>query len=80
MKYNVELTEEEINAIRVYLNGKIEGACIEVKKAFTSMIDKAEELQNELNAIPEVMATEDCDLVKWFINKIEFEGENNGQK
>lgn len=74
MKYNVELTEEEINAIKVYLNGKIEGASIEVKKAFTSMIDKAEELQNELNAIPEVMATEDCDLVKWFINKIEFEG------
>lgn len=73
MMHNVELTEEEINAIKIYLDGKIEGANIDVKNAFTSMIDKAEALQNELDAIPEVMATEDCDLVKWFIKKIGLE-------
>ncbi|MCF0190201.1 MAG: hypothetical protein HUJ96_02950 [Marinilabiliaceae bacterium] len=70
MDINVELTEAEKNSIKLFLKREIETANEDSIKAFMSVIDKAEALEEELDAIDEVMATEECSLIKWFINKI----------
>lgn len=67
----IELSNDEIKVIKQQLNGEIEvwSATDEQKRLLMGVIHKAEELQNELDAIDEVMAYPDCDLILWFFDK-----------
>ena len=62
----IELTAEEIKVIKQQLNGEIEvwNATEEQQKHLSSVIDKAEALDEELD-----YAEEYTDLIKWFWDK-----------
>ena len=43
----------------------------------TSVLDKAEALEEELDATDEVMATENCSVITWFWNKYNEQNEKS---
>lgn len=63
----IELSADEIKAIKQQLNGEIEvwSATEEQQKHLTSVIDKAESLLDELDAYDEM----GDDMILWFWNK-----------
>lgn len=63
----IELSVDEIKAIKQQLNGEIEvwSATEEQQKHLTSVIDKAESLLDELDAYDEM----GDDMILWFWNK-----------
>lgn len=63
----IELSADEIKAIKQQLNGEIEvwNATEEQQKHLTSVIDKAESLLDELDAYDEM----GDDMILWFWNK-----------
>ena len=63
----IELSTDEIKAIKQQLNGEIEvwSATEEQQKHLTSVIDKAESLLDELDAYDEM----GDDMILWFWNK-----------
>ena len=65
------LTAEEIALIEKHLNGDYNPFfATEVEQAmFNNLIDKAEALEDELDAIDERMSEPNCDLLSWFYKK-----------
>lgn len=63
----IELTAEEIRVIEQQLNGEIEvwSATDEQQKLLTGVLDKADELLEELDAYDEV----GDDLIRWYYEK-----------
>ena len=66
----IELTEREIEVINMYLNGEV-GTLLptDVQETMMAVISKAETLEGKLDAYDEVLATEKCDLIRWFWGK-----------
>ena len=67
----IELTAEEIQVIKQQLNGEIEvwNATDEQQKLLTGVLDKADELLDELDAYDELDEQFGGDLVKWYYAK-----------
>ena len=67
----IELTAEEIQVINQQLNGEIEvwNATDEQQKLLTGVLDKADELLEELDAYDELDEQYGGDLVKWYYAK-----------
>lgn len=67
----IELTPDEIKVIHQQLNGEIEvwSATDEQQKHLTSVIDKAGELLEELDAYDEMTDKYDGDTILWFWSK-----------
>ena len=70
-----KLTREENAVVEKYMKGEYNpfNATEEEMVAMNGVIDKAEHLQDELDALEEVMAEPDCDLIKWYVGKIKNE-------
>ena len=72
--YEINLTEEELNLLKKYVKHGEDFVNVNDKHTqdvYMSIIDKAEKLQNELDAIDEVMKEKDCDMLLWFYGKYE---------
>lgn len=67
----IELTAEEIQVINQQLNGEIEvwSATEEQQQLLTGVLDKADELLEELDAYDELDEKFGGDLVKWYYAK-----------
>ena len=65
------LTAEETALIEKHLNGDYNPFfATEVEQAmFNNLIEKAEALEDELDAIDERMSEPNCDLLSWFYKK-----------
>ena len=65
------LTEEEIEVLEQCLRGEFGQftATERQQEVCTKLINDAEALQDELDAMDEVMATKDCDILLWYYNK-----------
>lgn len=74
----IELSESEIKIIRKHLNGQYDPFTASEKDqlTFNDVIEKAEKLEEELDAIDERMEMEDCDIIRWFMMKY-MEQENS---
>lgn len=79
MEKKIVLSKEEKKVIKKYLEGKFSPfLCTdEERKAMTSVLDKAEALEEELDATDEVMATENCSVITWFWNKYNEQNEKS---
>ena len=67
----IVLTEREIEVIEKHLRGEIGqfSATDEEIEILTRLIDDAEALQDEMDAVDEVMAEPNCDLMSWYLKK-----------
>ena len=65
------LTAEETALIEKHLAGQYNPffSSKEEQKMFNALIDKAEALEDELDAIDERMSEPNCDLLSWFYKK-----------
>ena len=65
------LTTEETALIEKHLNGDYNPffSSKEEQEMFNALIDKAEALEDELDAIDERMSEPNCDLLSWFYKK-----------
>lgn len=65
------LTAEEITLIERHLAGKYSPffAPKEEQELFNTLIEKAEALEDELDAIDERMSEPNCDLLSWYYKK-----------
>lgn len=65
------LTEQEQALIERHLAGEYNPffAPKEEQEMFNSLIDRAEALEDELDAIDERMSEPNCDLLSWYYNK-----------
>ncbi len=75
----IELTAEEIQVINQQLNGEIEvwSATDEQQTLLTGVLDKADELLEELDAYEELDEKFGGDLVKWYYAK--YQAQNVGE-
>lgn len=67
----IVLSKEEIALIEKHLDGKYYPftATNEEQVMFNDLLNRAEELQFELDAIDERMEEEDGDLLRWYLKK-----------
>lgn len=67
----IELSQQEIEVIEKHLRGEIGNftATPEEQQILTKLLNEAEALQDELDAIDEVMAEPDCDILSWYLKK-----------
>ena len=67
----IVLRQEEIALIEKHLAGQYNPffAPKEEQEMFNALIDKAEALEDELDAIDERMSEPNCDLLSWFYKK-----------
>lgn len=72
----IELTKEELDIIDVMLKGKISHHLYteEQQQAAMSVLNKAEELEQELDATDEIMSYPSCNAVAWFFDKYKNQG------
>lgn len=80
IRMKIELSQDEIRVIEQNLKGEfgIWNATDYQKEHLSKVIDKAEALERELNAIDEVMEEEDCDLIRWFYKKWQAQQKEEG--
>lgn len=67
----IELSQAEIEVIEKHLRGEIGNftATPEEQQMLTKLLSDAETLQDELDAIDEVMEEPDCDILSWYLKK-----------
>ncbi len=67
----IELSADEIKVLKQQLNGEIEvwNATDEQQKHLTSVIDKADELLEELDGYDDMIDNFEGDTILWFWNK-----------
>lgn len=67
----IELTDVEVALIEKHLSGKVNAFSTseEEQTVINGLIDKAEALEEELDAIDERMEMPSCDLLAWYYKK-----------
>lgn len=67
----IELSADEIKVLKQQLNGEIEvwNATDEQQKHLTSVIDKADELLEEIDGYDDMIDNFEGDTILWFWNK-----------
>ena len=68
----INLTTQEIDVIKKHLDGGLGwDTTVQDVEIMNGLIEKAEALQDELDAIDEVMDTDNCDLIAWLLQQVQ---------